>query len=687
MTDLPGSPAFPDHEVLRLGSIDEYTRHSAVMTDSSPIPVLGRRWAGKDPFLPELQTAKTSVPWAGSVMACSPSLAPIARVLAVRSGRPLYTGSLMEALDRSLTEEVAAVVSLDEVTPAVLAAIGRSSKLGLVTGRSFETVSALAARTLIYGPGAILNRHDLSFDALSDESSTSDRLAGAHATPRRLHSALAGGVAFLTGSGHGRDCLMHMDGGGICGRMEDIPLLQIQPPISQAQFNHPTSCQQGGGCWRNDVSMDDHLRAADIDASFVLLDSCRTAVASDGAVRSDVSIPLSLLEGSALSAVSAAGTRGGSPASGHLFKWLVRAGLSVGAAVYEVNDAISAERDGLGKLVLFGDPGLVPGAANKIEEIVVDSSVPARIFSVPGVTLARGKSVIAEAGSRLLVLPRTTQDTFWILPALDGSIGGGVVESVPSTGAHWSNVLSPLLRRLSDLTHLGLDVPAHDIVELRQRALGALRGQFQAKFDNEMETAVSEYHQVVTDTLSIQQQIVADEVELIRTSFYNFVDGWPEPWDVSTVEERMSCPQCLDLTAIKYGIRPDSGLTNRLQYEVCTRCGEVLSGAETIRCTISASVPSEVKRGGGFSVSLELTATAEESVSVSVGIAMTNESTFGCVLSGVRSVTLHPGQSATMSFHGTTNEIDTTGDLQPVKILAAVDGSLQCITRSVWMRS
>src|SRR2546427_7548713 len=66
------------------------------------------------------------------------------------------------------------------------------------------------------------------------------------------------------------------------------------------------------------------------------------------------------------------------PLAGRLFGALLRSGLGLGEIMAEVNGVIAADRASMGRLVLFGDAGLVPvPTAGSALEVQAGLDIPA----------------------------------------------------------------------------------------------------------------------------------------------------------------------------------------------------------------------------------------------------------------------------------------------------------------------
>ncbi|MFI6761065.1 hypothetical protein ACIBF5_18205 [Micromonospora sp. NPDC050417] len=663
--------------------------------------------------LPAAAVPESAGQWVGTVVVCDEAYAPVAEVLARGSGRALRRGTMADATAAARNGPVTVVAGAASVTPEVLAAVPYDAPIGFLTGRSLASMSALVARTLLHGPTVMATRDDLWFDALADDASGGPdgigrpdralaRLTGPRLTPSGLRTALRPGIALLAGRGHARDCLMHLHGGGICGRAEEQPRLAVLPEVGAGWSEHPAACQQGDHCWRDDVSVRDHLRAADLNAAFVVLDSCRTAQVGAGSVRTDVSIPLTMLEGAALAVACAVGTRGGSPWAGQLFQSLVRAGLSLGAALAEMNGAIAVDRAGVGRLGLFGDAGLVPAPTAVAPTTVVGDAIggatvvpssptgPAGTVTVRArraAQLVRGTGLLPADEGGPLVVPRRHGDSSWVVTTAAGRTGGRIDPAPSHLDEAWTTRVRPWLDRLRGLPALGWKIDRTALDGVHRTAVAALRQRAEAEHVAAAVAARVAFDGAVDELARIQSALVEREAEWIGQTFYSATDGWPEPWSSETEPEPSSCPQCSASALIRHRIRPAAGAGPELAYEVCVRCGEVLAGAGACAVTVSTANPPEVRAGTPFTLTVTVTGPADHPVSVAVGAAFQHQERFHCSISGGASFVLPPGGRRVVDFAGLTDSALTIPDQQPIKIILAADGALRCLTRSVWVRS
>ncbi|MFI7673192.1 hypothetical protein [Actinophytocola sp. NPDC049390] len=687
MDDLgPGTVRVAEREVVVAGSAEEYAELArAVDPGSSPLPVPAEVWSRCVASLATLPAAAgTAAHWRGTVLVADDRFAAVGDVLARGSGRPVRHGDLADAVALSGTGPVTVVAGIESVTPERLAAIPADAPLGFLVGRTVGDAAALAVRTLLHGPAVADALGDLSFDTLAEEDTVPGRLIGEDVTPAGLRAAIGDGVAVLAGSGHGRDCIMHLDGGGICGRVDDQPVLELLPPTSDGWTDHPTSCQQGEGCWRGDFDMAGHVRAAELRVAVAVLDSCRTAVAGGGAIRPDVSVPLTTLRGSAIAVLSAAGTRSGADYAGRLCQALIRSGLPLGAVAQEVNKAIAADPEGLGRLVLFGDAGLVAAPAGPLPVRRPDAD--------GGVTVAEGAGAVLVSGPPLLPVDRDGplavdrgDGGSWVLTTAVDRRGGRLVPAPAAFDDAWDERVRPWLTRLRALPGMGITPDEDRLDAVHRKAVAALRARAAATHATAAQAAADAFAAQVDELADLQRGLVEHEVAWVAKSFYAFIDSWPEPWRVTSDPLPETCPQCGIAGAVRHRVRSAGGAGPDLCYVVCLRCGEMLAGAAEPGAEVAVRAPAEARRGEPFTVAVTVTAPADRAVDVAVGAAVVNESMFGITLADTTALRLTAGERRVVELNAETGT-RTFPDLQPVKILVVVDGAVRCLTRSVWLR-
>ncbi|MFF4806493.1 hypothetical protein ACFY1U_50435 [Streptomyces sp. NPDC001351] len=667
----------------------EYLRHAQETGRADAVlPVPAEYWESFRSAIATLPTVTeiAARQWHGSVYVCDTAYAAVGEVLAGVTGRPLVHAPFTAALARSREEPVTVVGGLSVITPERFAALPADAQLGFFVTRTVAAGGALAVRTVLCGPAASQHWHDLSFDTVSIDEVTPRRLVGNAATPANLREAIGPGVAMLAGRSHARDCVMHLNGGGICGRASANPLLPLPMPDAADFREHPTACQQGQGCWRADVEVEQHLRAAELRAVFAVLDGCRLAVAGEGAVSAEVSVPLTMLENSTVAVATGTGIRKGVAYAGQLFQGLTRGGLPLGLALAEVNGVLDAEPDGLGRLVLFGDAGLAPVADGTIASVTCPPE-GVRIAAQPAAVLVEGGPVMASGVGGPVVLTRPDGYTSWALTTVAGRPPGRVQLAPPRLDVLWTERVSGWLDRLQGLQSVGVQADFTVLDTVQRTAKEALLGRATATRVEEASEAVAAFESAVRELSRFQSRLVRGEIDWIRENFSSYVDGWRRPWAVEMSEEPRNCPQCGSCTAVDHRVRPSAGSGAEQLYLICARCGEVAAGSKDFELEVELLLASEVRRGTEFVLGVVLTAPAERPLSVSLGAAISNEPVVHCSLAASTDLELEAGERRVVEFTGTSNATRTRPDQHPLKVVVAADGAVRCWTRGLWLRA
>lgn len=676
--------------VVEAADLDQYAALAyEVAGPLDPLPVPAGAWHR---FAAAVEALPTAAPtpghWHGVVHVIDPRYAPAAHVLAVTTGRALHRGPLGDALAAARDTPVTVVAPAGEITPELLAGLPVDGQVGLLTGRDLNAVAALVARTVLQGPASVAGLDDLWFDMFADPEAAGPGLAdrvpaprvllGPAVTPRSLRAVLRPGTAVLAGRGHGRDCVVHLNGGGICGRADDRPR-RVEGRDGVGWSGQPSACQQSDRCWRDDVAVSDHVRGAELRAAVVVLDSCRTAHAGVGSVHADVALPLTMLDGVPLALVCAVGTRGGADWAGQLFGALIRAGLPLGAALAEVNLAVAGDASGLGRLALFGDAGLASADAGQPVTYASDGEIPAG----PAAVLVRGTGLLPVDPDGPLVLARRGGDSWAVTSA--ALRRGGRVESVPaSPTADWER-LRAWVQRLRAAPQMGLRTDQAVLNEVYRDAAAAVRRRATAGHVSAAAAADAGFADAVERLAQAQALLVRAEVDRMVSNPYFFVDGWPEPWSVRAAPEPADCPQCGDRSLLCHTVRTSAGCGEPLRYDVCARCGEMSAGAPEQPGSVIVRHPGRARRGEPVPIQVAVTAPAEASICVAVGASFLYPKRLGVVMAGDGAAfTLGPGERRELAFTARSGA-SAALDQQVFKVVVAIDGAVRSLSRWIWL--
>jgi len=691
MTDIDTGSTPAAQAFVVVDDEDDFARAAAeVDRMTRPLPILhGPHSAGGLLDYP-IATEHNPRNWRGEVWCCDDTLIAAARVLARATGRPLCRGAVDDAVRAARSGPVTVVARPSAATPERLAAVPHDAQVGWLITRSLAATTQIIARTVLHGPAVTADMADLAFDTITEHDPAPGWLTADQLSPTGLRAGIGRGVAVLAGRGHARGCLMHLTGGGICGRQEERPLLAVQPAMSSDWVEHPTACQQGPRCHRDDVAVGDHLRSADIRAAFAVLDSCRTAVAGGARVRTDVSIPLSMIEGNALAVCCAVGARNGAGHVAQLFRALVRGGAALGEAVAEMNGSIAADRSARGRLALFGDAGLVPMASDEGPGAVrtpLDERGGVEVPTSDSAVLVPGHGLLAVAAGGPMVVPRASDPSSWVLTGVCGRSGGRIGQAPQWLDDRWTERVRPWLDRLRALGSLGLGIGATDIDAAHRVAVRAVRARAEAEELGAAEDAAASFAQAERKLAELQFQLVDKEIRWTAKTYYSLLDSWPEPLRLVGGEVLCECPQCGGMCAVRQHVRSAGGTGPKLRSEVCVRCGEVVAGVAEFPAEVVVTSPPEARLGDPITVRLTIQGPDDHPLDVAVGAAFVHEARFHCELLDSRSITLRPGERTTTTFVGSSNPARTIPDAHYFKVLLAADGAVRCLTRTVVFRA
>jgi hypothetical protein len=217
-------------------------------------------------------------------------------------------------------------------------------------------------------------------------------------------------------------------------------------------------------------------------------------------------------------------------------------------------------------------------------------------------------------------------------------------------------------------------------------AAGAVRARADAEDLTAARSADAAFAEAERRLAELQYQMIDKDARWTSTTSASFVDGWPEPWQSETDEEIHQCPQCTGRCAIRHRVRSAGGAGPVLRYEVCVRCGVVVSGLEVFPAEVSVRSPAQVRRGDPVTADVTIQAPPEQPLDVAVGTSFFNEDRAHCRILDSRSLTLGPGERTTTTFVGTTDPDLTIPDAQALKVMIAADGAVRCLPRTVWIR-
>lgn len=661
-SNVPGSSRRAGITAVRVSNEAEYLERAG---DASVVPILSAAWeqfeATARVWAPRL-TSPSREHWKGLVAYAEEDAGRLAAVLAGATGRPLVqVNTATEALSLSLDSPVTMVCEAGEVTPELLAAVAPEHMVGFLTASDHATASLLVAKNVLFA-GALAGLPDVTFDAIGGVQEGERVLAGRFATPTALKAEIGAGAAILAGRAHGRDCLMHLHGGGICGRAWSGRAPSAVPlHLGMQGSSHYTACQQSDRCWRDDVAPSDHVRAQELRVGVAVLDGCRIAQVGEGTIGTEVSIPLSLLGGHALAVICGAGTRGGFADAPEQVRSDIRSGAAIGQALAAANMTIERRVGAGGKLILLGDAGLC-----------LSPDQDRRVTRPIGEFIANPDSA-AKAGEQRAKSPGHPSQTS------DFRFGQNFDRSSSTLLA-----LSKWVGRLQSAEALGITFKPNHLDAIKSR-ISAIDTTAAIDATREESARSDEVDSCTAALSAIQTDIARRELEWISSQFYQFTDGWAKPQSSSSSTYRETCPQCSrasvrvqDFDLLGYGA--DFRLVD------CIRCGALMSGFRDFPLELRVSVPPEAQVGAGFNVEVCVSNVMDEPVRVDLVAAFHNGRRTHAHLRTHSAFTVGPGERRTHSFEASTGP-DAVPDLHPLTIFIIAEGAVRAYSRSVWMRA
>jgi hypothetical protein len=315
-----------------------------------PCPALNRyRRLFPDDALPPVSPRRR----AGSVVSIGGRVSRLAgRLLAAATSRPhihMREGQLLASLAEA-PDEITAVVGLASEFSNVGDWPGMvSGRIGLVVGRSAPALICLIYRCLT---AEAVNSEDRIFVASNpllpgaDEADTTSLSGLAHVRSNR--------VGALVLRGQGRECSTGLLDTVICGREKPVGMPMPAEPGMRA-----TPCLLGQGCFRSDLEESQIVRAVDINAALVFLQSCSTIAIGSHAYPHGLSIALGLLEGTATAVIGIVATTFLQYAAEWDLEDGLAEGLPLGEIVYRMTHESRPLNGDLTRFGLLGDPGMV----------------------------------------------------------------------------------------------------------------------------------------------------------------------------------------------------------------------------------------------------------------------------------------------------------------------------------------
>jgi hypothetical protein len=560
---------------------------------------------------------------------------------------PTVESAIQEISDNS----VSLVADPDHVTPARLAALPTRARVGILTARDLPAMSELVARIItLRGRKAPLRNLTVFWGDPNDPGGqTEDRMWGMGATRSALRERLEQRLDLLSFVTAGRGCSAIVSDGLICGQRADG-----RGWMAGHSERRPTSCQRGRGCYRFGWGKERMLYGHELNADIVLVNACRALHVSDGQFSPDVSLALSVLEGSAIAFISSIYKGSRAPQLPFVLRDLLSGGVSLGVAAARLNEEIAADSSRYGRLCLVGDAGLAlmepAGPAQSNESQAETWPVRAQSSSAERMI---GKLALLDA-----VRPVTLNSEY------------------PKDESYSATMSRALIRYVNTTVLVDYDVNDVEISSIREVVRLVNRTDFGEPG--------SESRRRAAELLNcVQRRLVQSQVEKARSTYFHFEEQLPGDFQISAGPD-VSCHNCG---------RP--GITNRITYprtrlaelivHLCSLCSEVFEGSPMADCGFSLVGPESVRVDEQFAIEFELTNQGACDMHVVVGGVLRRETFFQATLCRTDEAVIGPGARFSMRIHGTVPSGGPAGDLHTVKVFCMIDGQLSLLSKPVWI--
>ncbi|MFJ4097489.1 hypothetical protein ACIPYS_38505 [Kitasatospora sp. NPDC089913] len=584
--------------------------------------------------------------------------------LARRTGRrhlSVPTGGAALEIEPAPTLTVVATAAA--VDDRWLARASTIDGIGLLTARDGERLTALVSRTLAQP------RRNPRRTVLLDATA-----GGAATVTRTRFSAATRSVGTLVLQAHGRECLIHLADGVLCGRSTGP--VSVRPngrtPLGL------TSCLQDEGCYRLHYRGEELLPAAAVDADIVVLDSCLVQKVGTTQFTSDTTLALTLLEGSARAVVSSPWIRGGFPAAGPLFAALLRDGAPLGRAVAETNRAAAAGERTVGRFALLGDAALRPYPDATLPILRADG--PLRVDDAGALldgdppdafAVVHGDiDIVRLTGARTLVLPRYGAQ----LPAT------GHITPAPEPQRERFERLRAHAEATATLWAHGLEDSAPEPSRVR----AALTDAYSGLADTVPTAAALSALDRAEDLLTAADHAVAQQLTaLTAQSRYHFVDTYSDT-SRRIDEQPATCPECDGPAAL---VRWSHTIAPRLERDLlsCAICGEVTDTDARATVTCRLQGPRHTVRGAQLRQQAVLRNTTTRPVRARIGFALLYEALYGTDWSRTEEIRLAPGEERGIEVGATVPADFDVADRHGLRLFTVADGRISTYSRYLWV--
>jgi hypothetical protein len=595
---------------------DEFLTHADRWTSGTPFPLLDgvalRRYApffagGKLPA-PEFE------PRAGRVVSVgADSVRAVGRLLAVATDRPhthLPTADLLvPELSGHAGELVAVVALVDDLAAAGDWPGVSGARVGVLAGRTLPSLAALIYRSLTVAAAleerVFVVSHPLLRGVEEADAAGMDELEYV-----RRHRA-----ALLVLRTLGRECCSGLVDTMICGR--SLPPGAV--PLRLAAEPRLTPCLHGAGCFRTDLTEADLIPAAEVHAGLVFAHSCSAVTVGVNAYPQEISVTLSLLEGTAVAVIGAMGMHVAQRGAERQLEADLAERRPLGDIVHRLSAKSHPLRGDLDRFGLLGDPGLIM------------PWTPATVRRRP------------------------------TAPMPDRS---GPRDAPLAALVHLDQTVLPRLERLR---WLDVDLPEEELLAVRARIRAIARDPFD-------EATAAVVAGVVDATALLQLRTVERMITSIYTQGWNF--GGAAFYGMEQISRtEVVCPSCATPRAVRLLMRHRVERSLRVWSLNCRRCADLWwsTGADA-GVVLEPGRDVGVTRVRPVGVPFRVGNTGSVTVRGAVGFAFRNRSAFGLPSGWSRGCDLAPGAERTFEVPFDLRGFDPRPDTHTGPFVTLLDG-------------
>jgi hypothetical protein len=643
----PGSPssATTRYEAAPVGQLDFVPSLSDYRQRVEGLVVEGQADSGEPLRLPALsldqgtyrRLSATEGAWfdpTGVVSVISNSAyEPFGRLLASCTGREVREHrSVVDAIQDSRSTTTTVVVAPDEATQANLAALPAGSPVSILTARTPVAMSDLVIRTLTTPVRDTLRTLEVQWygNDTPGSGATADKVWGTAATVDEVRRRTRERQDLLSLVTVGRSCSLYLADGMVCGQNKDGSGWTVEAAAPQ-----PTSCQLGEGCYRFGWGPERMLFGHELDAGVVLVNACRSLQLSDGELTPNVSLALSILDGSAIAFVGSAYKSRRVHYLPTLFAYLLSKGMPLGKAVAYLNQTTESDPDAYCRLGLIGDAGLIMTDGSDIRE-------PPRAGMVD--------EIAGWLPSSLAERMHEQADTQPVAPT-----------GTPAHDRHHQNVRNYLRSAL--LINYPPDAPAlkllHSVRNPGADSTSAADDRFNAA----------------------QGHFIERLIETAGVEYLHFDSMIPRDGIIHS-DKSAECLNC-ERKSITYRITyPD--IQEHLVVQLCPRCSPFLEGYPLDEFEVQLHGCESIRAGEEFTIDLVLANTGNRPINVAVGGALRFGFFYQARFGSTKTRTVRAGDSFTHTFTGMIPSGAPPNDLHAFQIFCLVDGRISMLSKPLW---